>query len=233
MDYIAHYNKLITRAQIRTLSSDIYTENHHILPKCVGGDNDPANIAILTAEEHLCAHLLLTRIYPYDGLMLAVRRMLLPSSDCTTGRSSFNKKYGYWRRACAEHLKQLKWWHKGDTNQRAKECPGNGWEPGMAGEAWNKGLKTGTNPNRKSRKGLPMLDKSKDAESRSGHKGTQWWTNGTKNKRCTSQPGSDWYLGSCIESQGSTGMSWWNNGIESKLCIICPDGYMKGRLKRS
>jgi hypothetical protein len=165
--------------------------------------------------------------------MLAVRHMLLPTSNCTTGRASFNKKYGYWRRACSEHLKQLKWWHKDDKNQRSKECPGDGWELGMAGEVWNKGLKTGTNPNRRSRKGMPMLNKASDAKNQSGHKGSQWWTDGTKNKRSISQPGPDWFLGTSVQSRGSTGMTWWNNGTESKLSVECPDGFVKGRLKRS
>jgi len=42
----------------------IYFENHHILPKCLGGLNIPSNLVLLTAREHFIAHKLLTKIYP-------------------------------------------------------------------------------------------------------------------------------------------------------------------------
>lgn len=39
-----------------------YTETHHILPKCLGGINDAANLVCLTAREHFVCHLLLTKM---------------------------------------------------------------------------------------------------------------------------------------------------------------------------
>lgn len=60
--YTQIYNTLIERAKSRTLFKDLYTEKHHIIPRSLGGDNSPDNIAILTAKEHYICHLLLIRI---------------------------------------------------------------------------------------------------------------------------------------------------------------------------
>jgi hypothetical protein len=60
--YTQIYNTLIERAKSRTLFKDLYTEKHHIIPRSLGGDNSPNNIAILTAKEHYICHLLLIRI---------------------------------------------------------------------------------------------------------------------------------------------------------------------------
>jgi len=41
----------------------VYYENHHILPKCLGGSNDEENLVLLIAKEHFVCHKLLTYIY--------------------------------------------------------------------------------------------------------------------------------------------------------------------------
>ena len=39
-------------------------ENHHILPKSLGGTNDKNNLVLLTLKEHFICHWLLVKIYP-------------------------------------------------------------------------------------------------------------------------------------------------------------------------
>jgi hypothetical protein len=41
--------------------SGIYTERHHIIPKCIGGTDEPSNIVRLSAREHYIAHRLLVK----------------------------------------------------------------------------------------------------------------------------------------------------------------------------
>ena len=48
--------------QTRTLSDEIYTENHHIIPKSLGGNNSKFNLVRLTAKEHYICHLLLIKM---------------------------------------------------------------------------------------------------------------------------------------------------------------------------
>lgn len=64
MDYKRHYDLLMEKVKNRALLKDIYTERHHILPKCLGGGNTKDNIVKLLPKEHFIAHLLLFKIYP-------------------------------------------------------------------------------------------------------------------------------------------------------------------------
>ncbi len=88
MNYLMIYEKLINRAKDRSI--DGYTEKHHIIPKCIGGTNDPSNLVKLTPEEHYLAHLLLIKIHPsIRGLLYAVKMM--------SGQGN-NKSYGWIKR---------------------------------------------------------------------------------------------------------------------------------------
>ncbi len=69
MNYAAHYDRLIVRARLRVLSG--YVERHHVVPKCVGGNNEQSNIVRLTADEYFVAHQLLVKMYP-DNRKLAI-----------------------------------------------------------------------------------------------------------------------------------------------------------------
>lgn len=68
MNYFRIYNQLIERAKNRTLKG--YTEIHHIIPKCIGGENTDNNLVRLTAKEHFLAHKLLVEIYPNEHKLL-------------------------------------------------------------------------------------------------------------------------------------------------------------------
>ena len=59
MDYQKHYNLLISRARNRVVEG--YTEKHHIVPRCIGGDDGNGNIVTLTAREHFIVHMLLCK----------------------------------------------------------------------------------------------------------------------------------------------------------------------------
>lgn len=58
------YQDLVQSAknQNRVKSNTTYYESHHIVPKCLGGDNSKLNLVLLTAREHYIAHLLLVRM---------------------------------------------------------------------------------------------------------------------------------------------------------------------------
>lgn len=62
------YNKLIERAKNRVLEG--YTETHHIIPKCLGGEDTEDNLVNLTAREHFLCHKLLCEIYPDNHKLL-------------------------------------------------------------------------------------------------------------------------------------------------------------------
>ena len=58
--YTITYNNIVNRAKSRVLVG--YGENHHIIPKSLGGSNDKNNLVKLTAREHFICHLLLTKM---------------------------------------------------------------------------------------------------------------------------------------------------------------------------
>ncbi len=68
-NYLKHYENLcLSRKKLnRVKSKDTYYEQHHILPKSLGGSNDKSNIVLLTAKEHYIAHLLLYKHYKSIG----------------------------------------------------------------------------------------------------------------------------------------------------------------------
>ena len=57
MDCQKIYYSIIERAKNRILN--VYSEEHHIIPKSLGGNNSKENIVKLTAREHFVCHWLL------------------------------------------------------------------------------------------------------------------------------------------------------------------------------
>ena len=131
MDYEKHYNLLIDRAKNRTLEG--YFEKHHIIPRCMGGDDSKENLVRLTAEEHYVAHQLLVKMYPdNDSLVYALRRM--------SGGNSNRKAYGWVKKTVAQMLSRR---YKGRPLNE-KQVAGNASRRGSsANENQLKGLECG------------------------------------------------------------------------------------------
>ena len=80
--YHQRYRKLIDH--YKNIVSEGYTERHHIIPKCMGGDNSEDNLVDLPAKAHYIAHLLLTKMYPENkSLMYAFSCMLSENKNQT------------------------------------------------------------------------------------------------------------------------------------------------------
>jgi len=62
-NYQQRYHKFIKSRPIRTKVKFDGCETHHILPRSLGGSNDPSNLIVLTAREHFIAHLMLIKCY--------------------------------------------------------------------------------------------------------------------------------------------------------------------------
>lgn len=58
-------------------SDPLYTEAHHIKPKCIGGTNDPENFVIVSRAEHICLHALLFLSYPTCNSLFAAAAMMI------------------------------------------------------------------------------------------------------------------------------------------------------------
>lgn len=112
MDYNKHYNNLINRAKNRK-NLEGYKETHHIVPKCMGGTEDPSNLVELTAEEHFVAHRLLVKMFPDN-------RSIICALSVMTGVS---KKHKHNRSPCKMYAwikETIKSRNAGENNPRAK-----------------------------------------------------------------------------------------------------------------
>lgn len=97
MNYQLHYDRLIERAKTRTL--DCYVERHHIIPRCMGGDNSKHNLVKLTPEEHFLAHQLLVKIYPNNYKLVFAATCMTRNSN---GKRTNNRLYGWLRKELAQ-----------------------------------------------------------------------------------------------------------------------------------
>ncbi len=108
MNYQRHYNTLIERAKNRIIEG--YIEEHHIIPVCMNGTNDPTNLVKLTPEEHFVAHQLLVKLYPgVSGLIYGVRMMCF-------GEKRNNKWYGWLRKKYSEERANFR--HTEETKKK-------------------------------------------------------------------------------------------------------------------
>lgn len=110
MNYQKIYVQLIRNRQINQIPESYkYAENHHIIPRCLNGIDDPWNIVRLSYREHYIAHLLLWKMYKEKNvglkLSLAVRSMNF-SSNIKIRDHKFNsrlfdkvKQYSYDKRS--------------------------------------------------------------------------------------------------------------------------------------
>lgn len=86
MNYEKIYNQLIKRSreENRQKTKNNYYEEHHIIPKCIGGTNEKSNLVLFTAREHFVAHWILTRIYPNEpGIIFAFNSFCMKLGGAT------------------------------------------------------------------------------------------------------------------------------------------------------
>lgn len=90
MNYLKIYENLINVAKSREIIDGCF-EKHHVVPKCMGGDDSMENLVNLTPEEHYVAHQLLVKIYPDKDKLVYAAVMMRPNRPS-------NKLYGWIKR---------------------------------------------------------------------------------------------------------------------------------------
>lgn len=122
MDYKKHYQNLISTRKNRVLKEGEYYEKHHILPKCLGGSNDEANLIVLTAREHYLAHWLLLKIHPNIWkLKHAFYQMSRMNNINARVISSIQYERGkrYFSEGCKQRMKE---WNPGKSENSRKKA---------------------------------------------------------------------------------------------------------------
>ncbi len=102
MNYKKIYDQLIADRRLNPPSEAEYVEVHHILPRCMGGTDEPENLIRLRPEDHFFAHLLLAKTYDTRQLWGALIAMHArkPRSELLYKRTRV--KYGFVRRRYGE-----------------------------------------------------------------------------------------------------------------------------------
>lgn len=150
MNYGRIYYELMTHAKETNISPEEHYEKHHIVPRCLGGLDDTANLVQLTPEQHFIAHLLLTKMYPTNtSLTYAVNMM-----GCGFPGKRNRKIYGWIKRkyidarkldsvGAANNQYGTMWITNGESSTKVKlgsNIPG-GWRKGRVVKALRRGRK--------------------------------------------------------------------------------------------
>lgn len=115
--YSQIYFNIIKRAKSREKIG--YTECHHIIPRSLGGKDDPDNLVELTAKEHFICHLLLPKMTIGEHHYKMVYAFVIMSGRKTYG----SRRYAFYREEYAE------------INSKLRSGKGNGmWGIDRSGE---------------------------------------------------------------------------------------------------
>lgn len=164
MNYLEVYELIINK--YRQYPANGYVENHHIIPRCIGGTDHQDNLVKLPARAHFVAHLLLARIYGGNLIIAA----FLMSKDGRHG----NRKYEWLRVQYSKRNSQRMMGNKMmlgkkaslETRQKLSVARmGNTNAAGNKGNtAWNKGKTISEETKEKIRRG--NLGQKRSAESK-------------------------------------------------------------------
>lgn len=112
MDYTSIYSSFISSRACR-VNGEFYTEKHHIIPRCAGGNNAANNLIRLTPREHVFAHRVLMRMHTgelrkklsFAYHMMVTNRKIGDIDKAREYLSSSQK--GEKRQYSPEHLKRM------------------------------------------------------------------------------------------------------------------------------
>ncbi len=103
MDYNTIYNNFMQSRKNRTLDIDTKYEQHHIIPRSMGGTDAPSNLVYLTVKEHYVAHKLLWKANPTgreETMALRIHFNCIRKWGVTYVNSNFESAYesaiSYW-----------------------------------------------------------------------------------------------------------------------------------------
>lgn len=214
-----------------------YSEKHHIVPRCIGGDDSKSNIVILTAREHFIAHSLLYKIYRTYPLLCAISMM------CTDphGNRIGNRLYEWHRKEMAERFSlRMKEYHKNNPHPKGMKNKKHSDEiKKQISESLRK-LKTGNEIYRFSIDGEYIKSYDSISQAAKSVKGSasniKYCADGKFQYAYKSRWSYERYPNfkdiSPRKYVGNKNRIWITNGVESKTILISdemPSGWHKGR----
>lgn len=161
---------------------------HHIVPRHMGGSDDPFNLVELTIEEHAEAHRLLYEQYGKREDYLAWKGLSskISKEELMNELASLGGKRG------AAKCKELKLGSFYGTKDKQRICSmGGSVSTNKDSTWWFNGIDYRfcvQQPEGYTKSAAPNNPGKKTS-------GTKWWNNGVRHKRSNECPGEGWYLG--------------------------------------
>lgn len=93
--YLKLYIRLIEKCKNMTENelSD-YSEVHHILPRCLGGNNISSNLIRVPVRYHIMIHIVLVEIYPEEGGLIDAMGFMIAGDENSTSSNIATIKRG-------------------------------------------------------------------------------------------------------------------------------------------
>lgn len=109
MDYERVYREFIADRRGREHLLEGYTEKHHILPRALGGGDEPENLIALTPEDHFFAHLVLAKAHGGKmwNALFAMAYLVTPGRTKHRKKFQLRFQFGFIRRRLAEHYREI------------------------------------------------------------------------------------------------------------------------------
>jgi hypothetical protein len=105
MNHQKVYDELIQKRKLQPAVG--YTEKHHILPKSLGGSDDPSNLVVLTGREHWVAHLLLHKIHNCQQTAFACYMMAMRCEERGIPLIRSSRLYEHIRKEHAKYISKV------------------------------------------------------------------------------------------------------------------------------
>ena len=204
--YLTWYQAITARAQKRRLEPHTYTERHHIIPRSLGGSNEPANLARLTAREHFIAHWLLTKFTEgQDKKKMVLALFAMTRSSKNQQRVAVGaRQYARVREAVSEAL-------TGEGNPRfGVKIPEEQIQRAVESR---KQTMAGRGPYKHSNEVKERIAATKRGKPRPE------WIKEILRKNLAKSPNGH-----------NKGRKWFNNGVKNVRAFECPEGFSPGRL---
>ena len=201
--YSIWYYSIISNAKSKLRTE--YTESHHIIPRSLGGSNDPSNLVELTAKEHFICHKLLTKFTTGE----AKRKMLYAYRCLAIMTTKYQQRYII-TSSEFEKLRKLGLRSGKITSEETKlriSIANTGKTP------WNKGISRTDE------------EKQKISETRKARSSDSEWN---IRQPCSQETANK-------ISIANTGKRWVTNGIIAKqlnpdeAALLCAEGWRYGR----
>lgn len=211
MNYKNIYKNFINSRKNKIFLDNEYYETHHILPKSLGGNNDPENLIKLNAREHYFAHMLLAR---FAGPRMKIALMWFIGGQ--------NKKGGGVKYAPNSNI-------VGKLRENANNAKSILMKGRIISESHRKKISESAKGRNPWNKGKILLDEKYKGGQK--NKGKSSWNAGIKGKTYIEK-----YKDGGLTPPRHDGSKWIHNGTETKKLsagLPIPEGYVQGRLSIS